>query len=120
MSYLQNIRDMYRMIDEGKVFEALEQYYADEVVVVDGMELPRQGKAAQRQALQEWFGGIAEMHGGGTTGITANEETATTMVESWTEITMKNGDRIKMEEVGVQKWQGDKIVHERFYYSIPS
>jgi ketosteroid isomerase-like protein len=119
MSYLQKIQDMYQMIDQGKAFEALEQYYHDDVVVIDGNEPPREGKAAQRKALQDWFGMVKEMHGGGTTGISANEATGTTMVESWTEITMQDGNRFKMEEVGVQKWKGDKIVHERFYYSLP-
>lgn len=119
MSYLQKIQDMYRMIDSGKVFEALEQYYHEDVVVIDGHEPPREGKSVQRKALQDWLGMVKEMHDGGTTAITANEETGITMVESWTEITTQDGNRFKMEEVGVQKWEGDQIVHERFYYSMP-
>ena len=119
MSYLQKIQDMYQMIDGGQIFEALEQYYHEDVVVIDGNEPPREGKAVQRKALQDWLGMVKEMHGGGTTAITANEETGVTMVESWTEITTQDGNRFKMEEVGVQQWKGDKIIHERFFYTMP-
>jgi len=119
MSYLQKIQDMYRMIGENQTMEALEQYYHDDVVVIDGQEAPRHGKAAQRKAVEQWESMVVETHGGGVGAITAHEDDAVTMVESWAEVTFKDGNRVKMEEVGVQKWQGDKIIHERFYYSMP-
>jgi hypothetical protein len=40
------------------------------------------------------------------------------MVESLFDATMHDGTRAKMEEVDVQHWQGDLIIHERFYYNI--
>ena len=55
----------------------------------------------------------------GTKSITANEEDATTCCEVWFDITFKEGGRMKMEEVGVQKWRGDQIIEERFYYNMP-
>ena len=119
MSYLQKITEMYAMIGQGKSMEALEQFYADNVVVIDGPSPARNSKDEQRQAVQQWFGRVKEFHGSGTGSITANEEAGTTTVESWTDITFQDGTRVKMEEVGVQKWEGDKIVHERFYYTVP-
>jgi ketosteroid isomerase-like protein len=119
MSYLQKIQDMYRLIGEGKVMEALDQYYHDDVVVIDGKEAPRQGKETQREAVQQWMEMVRDMHGDGVGAITANEADGVTTVESWTDVTFQDGNRVKMEEVGVQKWRGDKIIHERFYYSMP-
>jgi hypothetical protein len=40
------------------------------------------------------------------------------MVESWMDVTMKDGKRHMMEEVAVQKWKDDQIIHERFYYNM--
>jgi ketosteroid isomerase-like protein len=40
------------------------------------------------------------------------------MVESWMDVTMKDGKRSTMEEVAVQKWEDGQIIHERFYYNI--
>ncbi|MEL6632110.1 MAG: nuclear transport factor 2 family protein [Bacteroidota bacterium] len=119
MSYQAKVRQMYDMIDKGQAMEALDQYYHDDVVVIDGLSEPRNGKEAQRKALAEWFGSVKDYHGSGVSAITANEDEGITTVESWTEITFQDGSKVRMEEIGVQKWEGDKIIHERFYYSIP-
>ena len=63
---------------------------------------------------------VQEVHDGGVGSITADEENGVTMVESWMDVTYKEGGRMKMEEVAVQKWQGDKIIHERFYHNMPT
>ncbi|MEL6698749.1 MAG: nuclear transport factor 2 family protein [Bacteroidota bacterium] len=119
MSYQAKVRQMYDMIDKGQAMEALDQYYHEDVVVIDGLSEPRNGKEAQRKALAEWFGSVKDYHGSGVSAITANEDEGITTVESWTEITFQDGSKVRMEEIGVQKWEGDKIIHERFYYSIP-
>jgi ketosteroid isomerase-like protein len=120
MSYLQKATEMYKMIEEGKSMEALEKFYADGVVVIESSGEARQGKDSQRKALQEWYAMVKEMHGSGVRSITANEETATTSVESWVEATFADGKRSLMEEVAIQKWKGDQIIHERFYYFVPA
>jgi len=119
MSYLDKITEMYAMIGEGKSMEALEKFYHDDVVVIDGPSEPRNGKDEQRKAIQDWYGMVKEVHGGGVGSITSDEKNGVTSVESWMEVTFQDGKRIKMEEVGVQKWEGDQIVHERFYYYMP-
>ena len=106
------------MMGEGQMMEAFEKYYAENVVVVEANGDTRNGKEAQRQAIQQWFGMVQEMHGGGVNSITANEETGHACVESWTDVTM-GGHRNKMEEVAVQRWENGQIVHERFYYNLP-
>lgn len=87
MSYLQKIQDMYRMIGEGKTMEALEQYYHDDVVVIDGNSPLSNGKAEQRKAVEQWESMVTETHGGGVGFMTAHEDDAVTMVESWADVT---------------------------------
>lgn len=120
MSYLEKSQALQAMIGQGQSLEALEQFYHDDVVVIDGGSAPRNGKDAQREAIKGWMGMVKEVHGGGVSSITADEENGITMVESWIETTFQDGNRVKMEEVAVQKWQGDKIIHERFYHNMPS
>jgi hypothetical protein len=62
---------------------------------------------------------IKEVHGGGVTAITSNQEEGITMSESWMEVTFHDGNRMKLEEVAVQKWKKGQIIHERFYYNLP-
>ncbi len=116
MTYKDRIEEMYEMINSHKTFEALEKYYHDDVVVLDNNSPIREGKEAQRKAIEQWYDVVKEFHGSGVTALTSDEENGITTVESWTDITFKDGNRIKIEEVGVQRWEGDKIKHERFYY----
>ena len=39
----------------------------------------------------------------------------TSFAEMWFDCTFKDGNRVKMQEVAVRKWEGGQIVHERFY-----
>lgn len=45
--------------------------------------------------------------------MTANEEKGVTMAEAWMYATFKDGAGL------FEKWEGDQIVYERFYYNIP-
>lgn len=120
MSYLELAQNFQALQGQGQTMEAFEKYYAENCTVI---EMPtgerREGKDAQRKAIQDWFESVEEMHGGGVKSITANEETGTTCCEVWFDVSFKGHGRMKMEEVGVQQWEGDKIVEERFYYNMP-
>lgn len=119
MTHLERVTEMYGMIGEGKMMDAFEKYYAENVVMVEGNGDKREGKDKNREFELQFLSSIKEMHGGGVTAITSNEETGVTMVETWMDTSYKDGNRMKMEEIAVQKWEGDKIVHERFYYNMP-
>ena len=120
MSCLQNATNLYIMMGSGQMMEAFEKYYADNVEVIEmATGEVRNGKEAQRKALQQWANMVKERHDGGVGAITANEDTQTACVESWIDVTFQDGNRVKMEEVAVQKWEGDQIVQEKFYYHMP-
>jgi ketosteroid isomerase-like protein len=118
MSYYDKAKDIYDMTAQGKMLDAFEKYYHNDVVMVEANGEARKGKDANRKFQTEFVGMIKEMHGGGVRSITSNEKEAITVVESWMEVTMKDGKRNMMEEVAVQKWKGDQIIHERFYYNM--
>ncbi len=118
MSYYDNAKAMYDMVGKGKILDAFEKYYHNDVVMVEASGETRKGKEANRKFQKDFMEGIKESHGAGVRAITSNEKEATTMVESWMDVTMKDGKRSMMEEVAVQKWKGDQIIHERFYYNM--
>ncbi|MBX2815526.1 MAG: nuclear transport factor 2 family protein [Saprospiraceae bacterium] len=119
MTHLDKAADMQAMLGQGQAFEALDKYYADHCVVVEANGETRNGREAQRAAMQEWFSSVTKLHSSGIGCITSDESGGITCVESWVEATFADGNRYKMEEVAVQKWENGKIVHERFYYNIP-
>ena len=120
MSCFDDAMNLQKMMSEGKAMEAFDKYYADDVVVV---EMPtgetRKGKEAQRKAINQWFSTVKERHGGGIGEMTSNEKAGVTCVEAWFDCTFADGNRMKMEEVAVQKWKNGQIVHEKFYYNMP-
>lgn len=118
MSYYDKAKDVYDMLAKGKLMDAFEKYYHNDVVMVEATGESRKGKTANRKFQEDFMGGIKETHGSGVRAITSNEKDGTTMVESWMDLTMKDGKRSMMEEVAVQKWKGDQIIHERFYYNM--
>jgi ketosteroid isomerase-like protein len=118
MSYYDKAKDIYDMLAQGKLLEAFEKYYHKDVEMVEATGETRKGKDANRKFQVEFMGMIKEVHGSGVRAFTSNEKEATTMVESWMDVTLKDGKRNVMEEVAVQKWKGDQIVHERFYYNM--
>ncbi len=119
MSNLNNVKKMYEMIQQGQMMEAFEKFYHEDVVMVEVTGETRKGKANNREAQLKWLASAETFHDGGTGSVTSNEETGHTAVESWMDITFKDGNRMKIEEVAIQKWEGDKIIHERFYYNMP-
>jgi len=118
MSYLENANDLYKMIGEGHAMDAFEKYYHDDVVMIEANGEIRSGKETNRKFEQEFFSSIKEYHGGGVNSLTSNEQEGVTMVESWMEATFNDGNKVKMEEVAVQKWQDNQIIQERFYYNL--
>ena len=120
-TYYDRAADIYKMMGEGKTLEAFDKYYHDDVVMEEATGEVREGKAASREFIENWRASIDEYHGGGARVITSNEEERVTMVEAWADITFKDGNRMKLEEVAVQHWNEDGlIVRERFYYNVPS
>ncbi|MGK7395792.1 MAG: nuclear transport factor 2 family protein [Candidatus Cyclobacteriaceae bacterium M3_2C_046] len=118
MTYLEKIKQMYALIGQGKMMDAFEKYYHQDVVMMEATGEVRKGKDTNRKFEQEWLSNVQEMHGGGVKSVTSNEEEGITMVEAWSDMTY-GGQRMKMEEVAIQKWEGDQIIHERFYYNTP-
>lgn len=119
MNHIEDVKRIYDMVAQGKILDAFEKYYHNDVVMVEATGEERRGKEANRKFQNDFMEMIKEVHGSGVKAVTANDSDDITMVESWMDVTMKDGQRSKMEEVAVQKWQGDKIIHERFYYNMP-
>ena len=117
MSYYEKASNMCDMIAQGKMLDAFEKYYSKDVVMIESTGEVRKGKEVNRKFQSDFIGMMKELHGSGVTAITSDEKAGVTMVESWMDLTFKDGNRVKMEEVAVQKWKGDQIVNERFYYN---
>lgn len=115
MTYKEKAQDIMNMLGQGQLLEAFDKYYAENVVMTEPRGT-RQGKTACREYEVAFLDMIQEFHNLEVKSITADEEKGISAIESLMDVTFKNGHRAEMEQVAVQKWEGDQIVHERFYY----
>lgn len=117
MTYQEKAEDLYNMINSGKLMDAFEKYYHNDVVMVEATGDKREGKDASRDYEKKFLSSIKEFHGAGVGSIASNEDEKVTTVESWMDVTFQDGNRTKLEQVAVQQWEEDQIKHERFYYN---
>ncbi|GJM29400.1 MAG: hypothetical protein DHS20C17_20350 [Cyclobacteriaceae bacterium] len=111
---LEKIKDLNKLVVEGKAMEAFEKYYHDDVVMQENEDQPTKGKSANRQREQEFFDSITEFRSSIPLRITVGE--GTSMVEWHYDFTHKDWGERNYQQVSVQQWQDGKIINEKFYY----
>ena len=99
----------------SQLLEAFDKYYADNIVMTEPRGT-REGKQVCRDYEIQFLNSVEAFHGLDVHSIGSDESNGTTFVESSMEVTFKGGPRVNMRQVAVQKWEGDQIVREEFYY----
>lgn len=116
MDLQANVNGMIDMLKNGQMLDAFEKYYADDVVMQENNEPPRVGKAKNREFEKEFISNIEAVHDSQIRHVAYNPSENVAMIESFFDATLKGVGRVKMEEVAVQTWENNKIVHEKFFY----
>ncbi len=100
---------------EGKILEAFEEYYADDVVMQDNDYPARVGKEVNRQYEEAFVNGLTEFRGAKVVNTIISDGIA--VVEWWMDFTHKDYGVRNYTQVAVQRWKNGKIVEEKFYYN---
>ncbi len=116
MSYKEKITEMYNMIAQGKMLDAFDKYYAENVIMEEVGDDQKMGKTLNRAREEQFLKSVEDFHGMGVDAITSDEDAGVTMVENWMDASLAGMGRIFMKQVAVQRWEGDHIVHEKFYH----
>ncbi len=98
----------------GKILETFDVYYADDVVMSENGAEARVGKSVNREYEIKFLDNILEFHGGQVGRVIVDGDHAA--VEWSFDITFKDGNRVKMQQVAVQTWKDGKIIREDFYH----
>lgn len=101
-------------IRQGKILEAMSEFYDADVAMQENTHPPTRGRAANIEREKQFLAGIKEWKGFTVGAIAAGDET--TMYECTFDFIATNGHPVHMEQVAVQRWKNGKIVHERYYY----
>lgn len=100
---------------QGKILDAFERFYAEEVVMQENAGTPTVGKAANRERERQFVASIAQFHHAALLGSAVEGDRS---FSEWVmDVTFQGGVRVKLEQVAVRQWRDGLVVSERFYYN---
>jgi ketosteroid isomerase-like protein len=112
-TFKKTVDELNSMVSQGKLLEAFDLYYADDVVMQENETAPRVGKAANRTVEEGFVNGLTAFSATPTAvGIGDN----VSVVEWYYDFNHKEWGPQKKNQVSVQHWKDGKIVKEKFYY----
>jgi len=110
----QRLNDLFSYIRQGKIIEAMSEFYDKETVMQDNANPPTVGQAANVEREKQFLSGVKEWKGFNVTASAVGDNV--TFYECSLDFIATSGQPVHMEQVVVAKWNNGKIVHERFYY----
>jgi hypothetical protein len=104
-----------KMVLEGKALEAMEKYYADDVVMQENTDEPCVGLAPNLAREKAFFGMIEQFNGMKILSQAIGDGVSTS--EWIIDVKLKGMPYRPMHQVAVRRWKNGKIASERFYYN---
>lgn len=110
-----NFDDIKSLVLQGKAMEAFEKYYGDDVVMQENEQPATVGKSANRERELDFFSKLTEFRSAEVKTVAYGEDV---IISEWfIDYSHSEWGKVTHDQVSVQRWQGGKVVHERFYYS---
>jgi hypothetical protein len=103
-------------LHEGRILDAMAEFYADDVV----MEEPAYGKTvgltANIEREEKFVASVKEFKNFQALKVGVGEDVSLyENVMDWVDV---DGNEVHVEQVAVAQWKAGKIVRERFYYNM--
>jgi len=111
----ERVAEFVAMVEAGQFVEAIERFYAEEAVAFENQGPPTTGRAALVAKEQAALARSDIRTRKGSVALVDGDRVAIAWVF---EITpgKGGGEVLTMDEIAWQRWDGDRIVEERFYY----
>ncbi len=110
----QRLSDLLGYIRQGKIIEAVTEFYDKDVKMQENANPPTIGQTANIEREKQFMSGVKEWKGFNVTAQAVGDDT--TFYECNMDFIATSGQPVHMEQVVVAKWKNGKIIHERFYY----
>ena len=112
-----NVEKLNLLIKEGKILEAFEKYYGDEVVIQVNGNSAITGKEHNRKREMIFLQEIEKLNSAEIKSVTFGGTDDNVSMTEWA-INIENKEGIKkiIYRVNVQHWKDDKIISEKLYF----
>ena len=112
----QRVRDLMAYVQNGRIIDAMYEFYADDVKMQENNSPPTVGLAANVEREKQFLAYVKQWKGLDVDAVAVDPARGKTLVQSRIEFDAVDGKTVRMDQVAVQTWRDGKIVHEKFYY----
>ena len=110
------VRDLVGYIQQGRIIDAMYEFYADDTVMQENNNPPTVGLEANVERERKFVASVRQWKRLDVLSVAVDAERGRTVVQSELEFEGVDGKPYHIDQVAVQQWRGGKIVHEKFYY----
>jgi len=110
----ERVLALIAMVEQGKYVEAIREFYAQDASMQENQEPLRVGR--DRLIDHEWRMLAAHKEARTLPGSTFLLDGDRVVIHWVFVFTRLDGTRFRMEELAEQRWRGDRIIEERFFY----
>ena len=110
-----SLKELNRMVLEGKMLDAFETYYHDDVAMQENNLPATVSKKANRQRELEFLNNIEEFRGAEVKGIGVSGDLSYVIWQY--DYTHKEWGIRNYSQISVQQWKDGKIIKEVFIYN---
>ncbi|MEZ6318879.1 MAG: nuclear transport factor 2 family protein [Phycisphaerales bacterium] len=115
-SVQERVDGLISSINQGKILEAMTEFYADDVTMRENSAEPTVGLAANIEREKQFLASVKEWKWTRWDAIAVNEPDGVSILEYAFQFVNTDGQTVTYEQATVQRWRDGKIVAERFYH----
>lgn len=112
-----NVEKLNLLIRDGKIMEAFEKYYGENVIIQVNGNHPINGKEQNRKREMIFLQEIEKLNSAEIKSVTFGGIDDNISMTEWAiNIENKEGEEKTIFRVNVQHWKDNKIINERLYF----
>ena len=110
------VNDLVSYIQQGRIIEAMNEFYAENLVMQENNKPATVGLAANIEREKAFVAYVKQWKSLNVEAVAIDAARGKTLVQSNFEFEAVDGKTLKYDQVSVQTWKDGKIVSEKFYY----
>ena len=109
------LEDLFSYIREGRILDAINEFYTDDVAMQENDQPPTVGRTANLEREKQFINSVKEWKRFDVTAKGVGD--GVTFYETIMDWVATDGTPVHVEQVVVARWQDGRITHERYYYN---
>ncbi len=110
----KTVEALIALVEEGKYDLAIERFYTEDASMQENLDTPRVGRAALVEGERKVMARFREIRAKAVGPALIEGDHA---VIHWQfEFVSNDGGMRKLDELALQRWRGERVAEERFYY----